>query len=65
MFLASLVCLSFKRIDDEAVVRGLWKRNLKKDRKKKGKYECPDKVEPYCRPQSDYAYVSAHGIFSA
>ena len=34
MLLCSLVCLSFERIDDQAVVRGLWKRNRKRIKRK-------------------------------
>ena len=40
MLLAALVYPSFKRIDDQAVVRGLWKRNLKRI-KRKGKVCVP------------------------
>jgi hypothetical protein len=35
MLLAVLVYLSFERTDDQAVLRGLWKRNLKRMKKKK------------------------------
>ena len=65
MLLAALVYPSFERIDDQAVVRGLWKRNLKEDKKEKEKYVCPGKVKPYDGPQSSYTSVYAHGILSA
>ena len=40
MMLAALVYPSFERINDQAVVRGLWKRNLKRI-KRKGKVCVP------------------------
>ena len=40
MLVAALVYPSFERIDDQAVVRGLWKRNLKRI-KRKGKVCVP------------------------
>ena len=65
MLLAILVYLSFDRTSDQAVREGLWKRNLKKEKKEIVKV-CvhPGSVEPYCGSQASYASVDVHGILS-
>ena len=65
MFLAVLVCLSFKRTDDQTIRCGLWDLDLKRKQVKVKVCVYPMSVEPYYGPQASYASVDAHGILSA
>ena len=64
-FPAVLVCLSFKRTDDQTTRWGLWDRDLKRKQVKVKVRVYPMSVEPYYGPQASYASVDAHGILSA
>ena len=64
-FLAVLVCLSFKRTDDQTTRWCLWDLDMKRKQEKVKVCAYPMSVEPYYGPQASYAFVDAHGILSA
>ena len=61
-FLAVLVCLSFKRTDDQTTRWGLWDWDLKRKQLKVCVY--PMSVEPYYGPEASYGSIDSHGILS-
>ena len=64
-FLAILVCLSFKRTDDQTISWGLWDSDLKRTQVKVKVCVYPMSVEPCHGSQVVCASVNAHGILSA
>ena len=63
-FLVVLVCLTFKRTNDQTTRWGLWDCDLKRKQVKVKVCVYPMSIEPYYGPQASSASVDAHGILS-